>query len=47
MDLDAREMTGLSKDIISSKKLRKKIEHLQVFSLQGKELVRLESRIQA
>ena len=47
MDLNTREMTGLSKDIISSKKLKgkkkKKKECLQVFALQGKGLGRLKS----
>ena len=44
MDLNTGEMIGLSKDIIFSKKLRKKkMEHFQVFVIQGTGFGRLKS----
>ena len=43
MDLNTGEMTSLSKDIIFSKKLRKKKEHFQVFVIQGIGFGRLKS----
>lgn len=43
MDLNTGEMTGLSKDIIFSKKLRKKKEHFQVFVIQGTGFGRLKN----
>ena len=44
MDLNTGEMTGSNKDIVFSKKLRKKKkEHFQVFVIQGTGLGRLKS----